>query len=156
VAEAYLRIADYQRDYLLLIRWLGFPTSVIDVVHEPRPQGRSSYTLARLVRYAFHSITSHSTVLLRLSVAVGFAYVIAAALGILYLVVSYFFYDYRAGWASTIVLLLGSTGVLLMAIGVLGVYLGNVFDQVRGRPWYLVGETANLAGDPNSVPGPGR
>jgi glycosyltransferase involved in cell wall biosynthesis len=143
VGDAYLGIADYQRDYLLLIRWMGFRTSVIEVIHEARPRGRSSYTPLRLARYAFHSITSHSTVLLRLAVAVGFLYFVASVAGIIYLIGSYFFHDYRAGWASTIVILLASTGIILMAIGVLGIYIGNVFDQVRGRPLYLVAETVN-------------
>jgi len=145
VADAYLQLPDYHRDYLLLIRWMGFRTSILEVAHAPRPSGRSAYTPLRLLRYAVQSLTSHSTLLLRLAVAVGFIYVLAAALGIASLIVGYFFYDYRAGWASTIVLLLGSTGIILMAIGVLGIYLGNIFDQVRGRPCYLVGETANLS-----------
>ena len=152
VADSYLQLPDYHRDYLLLIRWMGFRTSVLDVTHAPRPSGRSAYTPLRLLRYALQSLTSHSTLLLRLAVALGFFYVLAAALGIAYLLASYFFYDYRAGWASTIVLLLGSTGVILMAIGVLGIYLGNIFDQVRGRPCYLVGETANLPPPPSRVP----
>ena len=144
VVDAYLKLPDYQRDYLLLVRWMGFRTSVLEVTHAVRPAGRSSYTPLRLARYALQSLTSHSTALLRLAVAIGFAYVVVAAMGIVYLVVGHFNQSYRPGWASTVVLILGSTGTILMAIGVLGVYLGNIFDQVRGRPWFLVGETANL------------
>lgn len=144
VLDAYLTLADYQRDYLLLVRWMGFRSITLDVRHEPRPSGQSSYTPFRLIRYALQSVTSHSTVLLRLAVGVGFLYVIAALLGIVYLVVSYFIYNYRAGWASTVVLLLASTGLILMAIGVLGIYLGNIFDQVRGRPWFYVADTVNI------------
>jgi polyisoprenyl-phosphate glycosyltransferase len=144
VVDAYLRLPDYHRDYLLLIRWMGFKTTILDVNHAPRFSGRSAYTPIRLLRYALQSLTSHSTLLLRLSVGIGFVYFTASAIGIAYLVVSYFIHDYRAGWASTVVILLGSTGIILMAIGVLGIYLGNVFDQVRGRPCYLVGESVNL------------
>lgn len=144
VVDAYLKLPDYQRDYLLLIRWMGFPASVVEVEHAHRPLGRSAYTPLRLARYALQALTSHSTMLLRLAVAIGFGYVAVALAGIVYLVVGYFTQDYRPGWASTVVLILGSTGTILMAIGVLGIYLGNVFDQVRGRPWFLVNETANV------------
>lgn len=154
VVDAYLKLPDYQRDYLLLVRWMGFRTSLLEVTHVPRPLGRSSYTPFRLARYAVQSLTSHSTVLLRLSVGVGFAYVAVAAMGIVYLVIGYFTQSYRPGWASTLVLILGSTGTILMAIGVLGVYLGNIFDQVRGRPWFLVGETSNF--EPPAPREPGR
>lgn len=153
VVDAYLKLPDYQRDYVLLVRWMGFRTSVLEVTHAPRPLGRSSYTPLRLARYAVQSLTSHSTVLLRLAVAIGFAYVAAAFLGIAYLMVSYFTHSYRPGWASTVILILGSTGTILMAIGVLGVYLGNIFDQVRGRPWFLVGETVNVEPPSSRAPG---
>jgi polyisoprenyl-phosphate glycosyltransferase len=146
--EAYLRVGDVHRHHLLLLGWLGFAQGVIDVEHGRRQSGRSSYSFGRLVRHALEGITSQSTRLLRISIGMGFAYVAAAVLGMAYLVVSYFQHGYRAGWASTVVLLLGSTGLILMAIGILGVYIGNIFDQVRARPLYLVSDSRNFAQPP--------
>jgi dolichol-phosphate mannosyltransferase len=145
VADAYLRIADVHRHHLLLLSWLGFPQAVVDVEHHYRPRGQSAYTTMRLLRHALEGITSQSTKLLKVSVAIGFAYFFAAVLGVVYLMTSYFIHGYRAGWASTFVLLLGSTGLILMAVGILGIYIGNIFEQVRRRPLYLVQQQVNFS-----------
>jgi polyisoprenyl-phosphate glycosyltransferase len=148
VVEAYLRVGDVHRHHLLILGWLGYEKGVIDVEHGRRRSGRSSYSFGRLVRHALEGITSQSTRLLRISIGMGFGYVVAAVLGMVYLIISYLQHGYRAGWASTIVLLLGSTGLILMAIGILGVYIGNIFDQVRSRPLYLVSDSRNFPQPP--------
>lgn len=148
VVDAFLRITDVHRHYLLILGWLGFSVGSIETEHRERHSGRSSYSFGRLLRHALEGLTSQSTLLLRISVALGFFYVIAAALGVAYLVVSYYLHGFRAGWASTIVLLLGSTGLILMAIGILGIYIGNIFDQVRGRPLYVVRDALNFSDGP--------
>ena len=89
-------------------------------------------------------ITSQSTRLLYVAIGLGFAYVAMALIGVVYLLFRYFAFGLREGWASIIVLLLGSTGMILMAIGILGVYTANIFDQVRARPLYLVQERINF------------
>lgn len=144
VAEAYLRVGDVHRHHLLILGWLGYRQGIVDVEHGRRRSGASTYTFGRLVRHALEGITSHSTRLLRITVGVGFVYVAAAAAGMGYLLVSYYLHGFRAGWASTIVLLLGSTGLILMAIGIVGIYIGNIFDQVRARPLYLIGDSRNF------------
>jgi dolichol-phosphate mannosyltransferase len=149
VADAYLRIADVHRHHLLLLNWLGFPKAVVDVEHHYRTRGQSAYTTKRLLRHALEGIISQSTKLLKVSVVIGFAYFFAAVLGMIYLVTSYFIHGYRAGWASIFVLLLGSTGLMLMAIGVLGIYVANIFEQVRTRPLYLIHEAVNLPSPPH-------
>jgi dolichol-phosphate mannosyltransferase len=148
VVDAFLRIGDVHRHYLRVICWMGFKQAFVNVEHGRRFSGKSSYTFSRLMSHAIDGITSQSTRLLRISIAVGFAYVGAAAVGVVYLVASYYIHGFRAGWASTIVLLLGSTGVILTAIGILGIYIGNIFDQVRQRPLYLVGEFRNFSAPP--------
>lgn len=145
VVEAYLRLADYRRDFLMLVLWMGFRHAVVPVEHAPRFAGKSSYTWTKLLQHGLATITAHSKVLLKISIAIGFAYVAAAFFATVYLIVSYYIHGYRAGWASTMVLLLASTGLILLAIGIAGIYIGNIFDQVRGRPLFLVQETINLA-----------
>jgi dolichol-phosphate mannosyltransferase len=148
VVDAFLRIQDAHRHYLMILSWLGFRTAVVPVEHHPRHSGRSSYTLRRLLRHALEGLTSQSTILLKFAIGIGFAYFCASLAGASYLCVSYFVHGYRAGWASTIVLLLGSTGLILMAVGILGVYIGNIFEQVRHRPLYLVRNRVNLPASP--------
>ena len=144
VVDAFLQIKDVHRHYLLILGWLGFRTTVVPVEHKPRHSGRSSYTFRRLLRHALEGITSQSTLLLKFAVGIGFIYFCSSVAGATYLCISYFLHGFRAGWASTVVLLLASTGLILMAIGILGIYIGNIFEQVRNRPLYLVQDRINL------------
>jgi dolichol-phosphate mannosyltransferase len=147
-ADAFLKINDVHRHYLLILHWLGYKMAVVSVEHKHRFSGRSSYTLTRLVRHALAGITSHSTRLLKIAIALGALYACGAFIGVLYLIITYFEHGYLAGWASSIVLLLGSTGLILTSIGVLGFYIGNIFEQVRNRPLYLVQEYVNFEQEP--------
>jgi glycosyltransferase involved in cell wall biosynthesis len=143
VVDAFLRIHDVHRHYLLILGWMGFKTAVVPVVHQPRHAGKSTYAFGRLVKHAVEGLTSQSTLLLKIAVGLGFAYVCLALAGTIYLCIRYFTQGFLAGWASTIVLLLASTGLILMSIGVLGIYIGQIFEQVRGRPLYLVQDEVN-------------
>lgn len=146
VVDAYLRMTDYRRDFLMLVTWMGFRHKVIEVEHMPRFSGRSSYSWAKLVRHGVDTITSHSKLLLNATVALGFVYVFTAFFAAAYLIASYYVHGYQAGWASTMVVILGASGFILLAIGVLGIYIGNIFDQVRGRPMFLVQEVTGYSG----------
>lgn len=86
--------------------------------------------------------------MLKVSIALGFTYVVVAFIATAYLIVSYLIHGYKAGWASTMVMLWASTGCILLAIGVTGIYIGNIFDQVRGRPLFLVQELTNFDAPP--------
>jgi dolichol-phosphate mannosyltransferase len=138
VVESFLRIHDVHRHYLVLLRWLGFPSTAVTIRHEPRFAGRSSYSFLALARHAVDGIVSHSDRLLYLSVAVGFSFLCISLLGIVYLVVAYMESGFRAGWTSTIVLILLCTSMILLSIGTAGIYIGKIFEQVKQRPLYLV------------------
>lgn len=144
VVDAFLRIHDMHRHYLLILGWMGFKTAVVEVTHQKRHSGKSSYNLSRLFRHALEGITSQSTLLLKISVGVGFAYFCAALVGAVILCIAYFTQGFLAGWGSITVLLLASTSLILMAIGVLGIYIGQIFEQVRNRPHYLIQDYVNL------------
>jgi len=98
---------------------------------------------------AVNAIIYQSTKLLSLSIAFGFAYVLAAIAGVIWLVIGYERHGFLPGWPSLVVLLLASTGLILTAIGILGLYLGSVFVQVRAHPVYAVQEHCNLAEPPH-------
>lgn len=143
VVEAYLRMGDYHRDFLMLVQWMGFKHALVEVHHAPRYKGQSTYSWSKLIRHALDTLTAHSKTLLKVSIALGFTYVAVAFAATAYLIVSYFIHGYQAGWASTMVMLWASTGCILLAIGITGIYIGNIFDQVRGRPPFLVQELVN-------------
>ncbi len=142
--DGFLKINDVHRHYLLILRWLGYKHVYVTVDHDPRFSGRSSYTLAKLFRHALQGITSQSTRLLKLSIALGFAYFTASVIGVLVLITMFFISGFREGWASTLVVILSSTGTILIAIGVLGIYISNIFDQTRARPLYVIQDNINL------------
>lgn len=143
VVEKFLQLQDVHRHYLLLLRWLGFPSTSIPIQHEPRFEGRSSYSFTTLLRHAINGVVSHSDRLLYLAVGVGFTFLALSILGAVFLVVAYFQYGFLAGWTSTVVLILLTTSIILLSIGTAGIYVGKIFEQVKKRPLYLVEQIQN-------------
>jgi glycosyltransferase involved in cell wall biosynthesis len=148
VVDAFLSVGDVKRHYLLTLRWLGFSSTTLPIEHEARFEGRSSYSFSRLIRHAVEGITAHSTRLLTLAISLGFLCFLAAFSSIAYLVVMYFLHGYKEGWASTFVLILFSTGLILVTMGIVGLYIGNIFEQVKGRPLFVVEEWLNAPSHP--------
>ncbi len=144
VVEAFKRIHDQHRHYLLVLRWLGFSSTYVDINHEQRFAGESSYSLAKLMVHAFEGVTSQSNKLLWVSIKMGFLFCGLSVLTIIGLVSAYFMHGFLAGWPSLSVLILFCTGVILIMMGVLGIYVGNIFDQTRQRPLYLVARKTNF------------
>jgi dolichol-phosphate mannosyltransferase len=138
VVDAYLGLNDFHAHYLAALSFLGFEQATIEVDHAERLSGKSSYTLGKLARHAVDGIVSQSVRLLYLAVSVGMGLFLLSMVGVLYLVVSYFVRGALPGFTSLGVIVLLTSGVILMSIGVVGVYLGRVFEQVKGRPRYVV------------------
>jgi polyisoprenyl-phosphate glycosyltransferase len=138
VVDSFLSLGDRDRQYMLLLHWMGFERAVIEIAHSEREVGKSSYTMRTLLKVALDGLFFQTTVLLRWIVYAGFA---IAALGLLlaaYLTYAYFVTDPLPGWTSVAVLILVLGGVMIGAIGVTGLYVGKIFDQVKGRPLFLV------------------
>ncbi len=144
VIEAFKQFNDYQFHYLMVLRWLGFKKSFVKVNHYTRFEGKSSYDFKRLVKHAMVGIIYQSDKLLRFGIYVGFIFSLLALISIIFITISYFFNGYQSGWASLFVLILFSTGLILMGIGILGLYLGKMFEQVKNRPQYIVDEKINF------------
>ncbi|MBL7920238.1 MAG: glycosyltransferase family 2 protein [Bacteroidia bacterium] len=143
VANAFRNYNDYQRHYLMVLRWLGFKSCYISIEHKERFAGKSSYNFSKLVKHALDGITSQSDKLLRIFVAIGLFISSISFLSILIIVIMYFTHGFLSGWASTIIILLFSTGIILTGIGVLGIYLGKTFEQTKNRPKYIIDEKIN-------------
>jgi dolichol-phosphate mannosyltransferase len=143
VIDAFLNYNDYQFHYLLVLRWLGFKTAFVEIEHQERFEGKSSYTLKKLLTHASVAIIYQSDKLLRMSVYFGaFVSIVSFILG-LYIIISYFVSGYQSGWASVVVTVLFSLGMILMSIGILGLYLGRLFEQVKNRPQYVFDKKIN-------------
>jgi dolichol-phosphate mannosyltransferase len=143
VAEAFKQYNDYQRHYLMVLRWLGFTHCYLEIEHRERYAGKSSYNFSKLMKHAINGITSQSDKLLRIFVTIGLTISVLSFLLIAIIILMYFTHGFLSGWASTIVTLLFSTGIILTGIGVLGIYLGKTFEQSKNRPKYIVDQILN-------------
>jgi undecaprenyl-phosphate 4-deoxy-4-formamido-L-arabinose transferase len=112
----------------------------IEVKHLPRAEGRSNYTLRRLLRLWMNLATNFSTLPLRLAVFLGVAMGAAGLLGALYVFYEGLFGETPSGWASTMTVMLLIAGVQFLILGVLGEYVGRAFLSANGKPQGVVRE----------------
>ena len=144
VIDSYCQMREHHRAYTIFIKWLGFKQAHIALPADERFEGESSYNFRKKMRMATEIITAQSDKPLRFSVSVGFAISLIAFLFLVFLVISRFVVpDILPGWTSTVgaVFLMG--GLQLVAIGVAGIYIGNIFNEVKDRPLYVVAEVLN-------------
>jgi polyisoprenyl-phosphate glycosyltransferase len=152
VADAVRRLSEGNRNYALLLHWVGFDMGYIDGEHAERFAGRSAYSFARLFSFAIDSITGQSNRPMRLSIQFGFYLSIAAQLYAVWLALRYWVWGVRVeGWTSVMVAIFFLSGLAFANIGVLGVYLGKVFDESRRRPLYVVKDRLNFDAETTAV-----
>jgi len=141
VMDGYKRMGDQNRAFTLFIKWMGFKSTAIDIDHDERGSGKSSYTLKKQLHLALEIITTQSNKPLILSIKVGLSVALMSFLYALFIVVRYFIQGISvSGWASLIVSIYFVGGIILAQLGVLGLYIGYVFDQTKARPLYVVRE----------------
>jgi polyisoprenyl-phosphate glycosyltransferase len=153
VADAYLSLGDRDRHYLFVLYWLGFEHGTIDVEHRQRSTGASSYTLGRLLRHALSGVFFQTTTLLLYIVYLGFLVAGAGVLLTIYLIYLNIVSHPLPGWTSVMVLLLVIGGFIITSTGVTGLYIGRVFQQVKGRPLYVVDVVAEQPERPQQLSG---
>ena len=128
-----------------ILSWVGFNQVAVAYTPGHRAAGRSKYSLSRMMALATAGILSFSTKPLRMGIFVGLGF---ALLGFAYgavTVVSYFTDPQTPrGYATIVTLLLLFSGVQLVFMGVLGAYVGAIYDEVKGRPHYIVDEAINI------------
>ena len=136
------KITERNRPYALLVNWLGFSRSDIDIEHDIRSEGKSSYTFNKLLSLASDIIIAYSNKPLKLSINLGFILSTFAFLYALWLVVSYYYFDITVeGWTSVIVSIFFIGGLIISNLGILGIYIGRIYDEVKNRPYYIIENT---------------
>jgi dolichol-phosphate mannosyltransferase len=145
VIAEYNKIPEYARSFGSLIRYLGFKTTAIDVQHAARAEGKSSYTWSRMFKLAFDVIISNSNKPLRMAVGLGFSMSVLSFLLALYNVVARMIGMISfPGYTTTVFSIWFVGGLLLLVLGIIGLYIGKIFDQVKGRPNFIVQEKINF------------
>ena len=151
VADAFLRLGDRDREYLLVLDWLGFSSATIEFQHADRHAGKSTYTLRDLVRVASDGMFFRTTVLLRLIVAAGFLVALGGVgLGAFYVYDKLVSDSSPPGYTSLAVLVLLLSAMILISLGVVGLYVGRIFEQVKQRPLFVVDEEVGHTRAPTS------
>ncbi len=144
VVNELINIRDHQFHYLMLVKWLGFKSFYLEIDHNVRFSGSSSYTLSKLIDHAVVGIVFHSNKLLTLSIYLGVIISIFAFIIGLIIVVRHILFGLAPGWPSLFVLNLFSMGLILTSLGVLGLYIGKIFNQVKERPIFVIEKRLNL------------
>jgi glycosyltransferase involved in cell wall biosynthesis len=140
-AVAALRqMPEYHRFFRGMVSWIGFPSVILPYRPAARLAGKSKYSLKKMLRLAADGMFSFSLAPLRLALVGGCGFLFLAFLEALY-VLSFFFRGMQdrlvPGWSSLMIVLLVSSGASMLVMGILGAYIGMIFQEAKRRPVYL-------------------
>ncbi len=139
VVNVFSSLRERHRFIRGMISWIGFPQIGLEYERHERFAGATKYTLSKMLKFAADGITSFSAVPLKLASYLGVSTAIFGFLYALYTVYLRLFTDIPIqGWSSIIVAVLIIGGVQLIALGMIGEYLGRVHDETKYRPLYIV------------------
>jgi len=144
VAEKFRKMPEKNRFFVGMINWLGFETALVETVHAKRLKGKTSYNLNKLMGLAFNAIISFSDKPIRISVQIGLVFVIVSFMYALLLIFRKLVYQVPMGWTSIVVSLFLIGGLILVNLGLLGLYIGRIFDEVKNRPIYIIKDSVNI------------
>jgi polyisoprenyl-phosphate glycosyltransferase len=125
-----------------IINWVGFKQFAINYEPHERFSGKSKYTFGKMMRFAIQGITSFSTKPLSIAIVLGISLsVLAFVFYMAYVLYSFYYGHVISGWASVITTVVFFGGLNLVVLGIIGVYIGKLFMQSKGRPNYLISNT---------------
>ena len=128
-----------------IISWIGFKQTGISFTANPRRAGKSKYSLSRLITFGLSGVVSFSRKPLRVATIIGLLFALLGFIYAVFTVIQFFFLDaLPTGYATLVVLLLVLGGFQLVFLGVIGEYIGAIFDEVKKRPHYIVDEKINF------------
>ena len=141
VVQALRSMPEYSRFLRGMVNWMGFRSIILPYTQPPRLAGTSKYTLKKMLSLAAQAIFSFSLVPLYIAISIGVLFLVLAVLEAIY-VLSFWVTGNQAGlapgWSSLMFMLLIVGGTLMIALGLIGIYIGYIFQEVKRRPIYLV------------------
>jgi len=139
VIQEVLNMKDNIRILPLMVRWVGFKSLSIDVVHDLRTCGKTSYSLRKLIHLAMDIILSFSDKLLRIVVKTGLLISFASIIFTIFTLIRYFKGEImQVGYASIIISIWFFCGLIIAILGMVGLYVGKTFEQSKNRPIFVV------------------
>ncbi len=149
VVDAYLRFEDAEPQYLMLLSWLGFQHDFIEVPVQARFSGKSTYTLSRLIDLAVSGLTFRSSRILHIPFWLGLLFLFV---GLVPLLLAVSQQSISIGNGLLLAIIFFSSGMVMMSLGFIGLYLGKVFRQARKRPLFIIDEEVSQSQLHTSIP----
>lgn len=147
MADRMLSLRERNGSGQLQMLWLSGATKLIPYAREARELGKSSWTFSKKLKYFIDTFVSNSYMPIRVMSVIGLISSGLAFLASIYVFITSLIAESKApGWSSTILLIMFFSGLILTSLGVIGEYLWRIFDEVRGRPLYIVKEVIDDAG----------
>ena len=145
VVEAFKKFPENARFYGSTIKWLGFSRASINAAHGLRFSGRPSYTIKKRINLALDIILSFSDRPLRFAIGLGLLMSAVSVLFSLWIFLGAINWGFSViGWPSLIVSTFFTGGIILIVLGIIGIYLGRIFREVKARPLYVISESLNI------------
>ena len=145
--DALLSMRERNRYLRGMTSWVGFTQTALPYSRDARHSGRTKYPLRKMVRFALDGIVSFSHTPLQLATLLGFLFAAGAFLMIPVAIGFRIFGAFVPGVTSTVVAVLLLGGIQLIAIGLIGEYVGRIYDEVKRRPLYVVRDRANVTAE---------
>jgi polyisoprenyl-phosphate glycosyltransferase len=149
-ADALRRLPEYHRFYRAMVQWIGFRSVILPYTPAQRIEGRSKYSLRKMLRLAKDGMFSFSQAPLRLGFVIGTLFLLLAATEVVY-VLSFWILGETSklvpGWSSLMIVLTISSATTMFLMGILGFYIGMIFEEVKRRPVYLTRQPYKKAPD---------
>ena len=143
--DAVLAMPERNRFLRGMTVWVGYTQTAVDYERDARFGGETKYTLGRMVRFSLDAISSFSWRPLQAATLLGFVFSVAAFLGLPLVIVARLAGIYVPGVSSLLFVILLLGGIQLITVGIIGEYVGRIYDEVKGRPLYLVRASRNMA-----------
>jgi glycosyltransferase involved in cell wall biosynthesis len=145
VRDSFVQLKESSRHISSLLRYLGYKITGVSVVHEERSRGKSSYTWTKRFQLAYDGLIAYSSRLLKISFVMGILFSFFAFLLGGYLIINWIRgQSVLPGWTSLMVFIAFSAGMILISVGIVGMYLEKVYLEVKHRPLYIVDEVLNV------------
>ena len=152
--DALLSMRERSRFLRGMTVWVGYQQAAVPYRRDPRYAGETKYTLSKMLRFSLDAISSFSHRPLQLATLLGFLISTLAFIAIPVVVVLRVSGSYLPGFGSVTIAVLLLGGIQLIAIGIIGEYVGRIYDEVKGRPLYLVKSRLNMPEATEETPAP--
>ena len=150
--QALGHLREGQRFLRGMVTWIGFAQIAVPFERQPRAAGRTKYSTRKMVAFAWDAILSFSTLPLRFASYFGFVtFLIGMVYGVRVFVHSLFYSDLVPGWATLVVLTTIMGGAILVCLGMVGEYVGRIYEEIKQRPLYIVRRRVNVT-SPGEAP----